>query len=279
MTETIVSQSLAILFCAAAGWAAYQIAAAAILFFAVRLSKIGVNEIALSGGEICVDFKSLPLMRASFTVTLENLYTGEKTCVRFRRKQIAADGSVRMVLSDTECGVLRAEVSGVAASLFGAALCKKVGGEKSCRMLLPPSEISLPRSVVEKLAPSAPEGQPDSVREYARGDRLSDIHMKLSAKCGKYMVRERHDRRRAGRAEIAFCYEREFAAKNAALLSAAVRELLAQGVNCKVYFGGENFTVSSSEQVGELLLRVLSRHSGGAADADIVISGGEVSAR
>lgn len=275
MTETAVSQVISVLLCIAVGWAVYQIMAAAILHAAVRLSRVGINGIAISGGKLSASFGTLPLMRVSMTAKVENLYTGEKTRVKISRAE-TSDGLVEIAVSGADCGVLRGSVSDVRVSLFGAVVSKKLGGEKSCRALIPPPDVPLPQSVCDRIAFRDPDGQPDSVREYTCGDRLSDIHMKLSAKCGRYMVRERHDRRQAGRVEIAFCYEREHAGKNAALLSAAVRTLMTAGVHCTVLFGGENFTVSSTTQLNALLFRALSRHSGGAAAADMVICGGEV---
>ena len=174
-------------------------AAAALIFELIAIiitfmMKDPLQSVEISEGYVRIRTRKtlLPvLIRGRLTVSKPD--TGESCQLRLR---FTADGDVHEVkLCGAALGMLRAELTEVLTRVPGSWFGKHRGSISCSRLVLPDRRS-------EELAPRDdndidPVGAPEGVREFRHGDRLRDVHQKLSAKCGKYMVRERYGSSRA----------------------------------------------------------------------------------
>lgn len=121
--------------------------------------------------------------RAVIRVT--DLYTGEYAEIS---GDLHTGGEFNAELDENCKSAYRAEVTKLNVRLVWSFLWKKAN--------LPESAVLPVGKTAVYIADDAEGTNPETlgVHEYRRGERLSDIHMKLSAKAGKYMVRETFQR-------------------------------------------------------------------------------------
>ena len=158
--------------------------AAQILTFTL---KCPVREIIFSGEDILIKVPRgrLPL-RVRMKLTVSDAGSGENEELIIKTA-LPADGIARVKSGAKKGTELNAELCDIRAGVMGAPLCRRFGRRFTASRRLPPVRtVKLCRRDDDTSA-----GAPEGVREFAHGDRLRDLHMKLSAKCGKYMVRER----------------------------------------------------------------------------------------
>lgn len=183
-------------------------------------------------------------------ISLRNLYTREICKLRLPKAFVGKSGKdFYFDIRGLHCGVVSAEISearfGVCTFLFTKKCC--LSAEDS--LLVMPEALSVSALIGSIFDESADKrtfsGVPLGVHEYQSGDRLGDIHMKLSAKAGKYMVRERYgDGNGLAVISLEAASDCEYAQKNAALLLGAVTSVLSLGGSCRVISGGADVYIS-----------------------------------
>ncbi len=154
---------------------------------AVLVLRCPVREIGFSGDDILIKTRPsrLPL-RVRMTLRVSDIRSGEGGEVRIK-SALPAGGVIRVSAGAKPGCELKASLSDIRAGVMGSPLYRRFGSGFSCVRRLPPSAAV----VLSRRDEASSSGAPEGVREFAHGDRLRDLHMKLSAKCGKYMVRER----------------------------------------------------------------------------------------
>jgi hypothetical protein len=220
-------------------------------------------------------------------IALTNAYTDESEIVSTGIFS-CAEGGVRFSarLSDMSSGVIFAEITE-----FKASLCVPFIGKKiKCRardsvLLMPEPDLDCAQlyafSADENYAKKSASGMADGAREYRLGDSFGDIHMKLSAKVGRYMVRERFGSGE-GVCRIAFtrAVDREIAEKNASILFGLVSKLLLSGYECRVLCGEKTAAASTPDDVEGCFYDVFTARLPLSCEqrADCIIADGEVRA-
>ena len=182
----------------------------------------------------------LRLCRADIAVT--NVYTGasaELSNVGFN----SYEGTV-LTVGDIGCGVLRAKITRLRWRCGFSPIARKSVPDCSAALLVMPHEKPCTLSESGFISGrTARDSAAEGVRDYRRGERLSDIHMKLSAKAGHYMIRERVPESEG--VTVAFACEDGFAEENAAALLGVVNACIANGVPCYVRSGEIDTGVST----------------------------------
>ena len=182
----------------------------------------------------------LRLCRADIIVT--NVYTGGTAGlenVRFDSRE----GAV-LTVGDIGCGVLRAKITRLKWRCGFSPISRQSTPDCTAALLVMPHEKPCALSGSHLISGrTARDSAAEGVRDYRRGERLSDIHMKLSAKAGHYMIRERVPESEG--VTVAFACEEGFAYENAAALLGVVNACIANGVPCYVRSGGIDAGVST----------------------------------
>lgn len=266
--------------------------ASEIIFFLVTLlmpCRSGA-EIRLSKDRIDLKIKSggLPLLHFFIKIRVRNLYTGEETELKTGRIYPCKNGfSYSAELKNARCGALTAEIT---EARFGFMTCffrKKAAIEAYDSVLIMPEPIDLCGAIAaaacgETLDRRSASGLPDGAREYRSGDRLGDIHMKLSAKAGKYMVRERFgDGNGALTAILRRADSPDTAEKNARLMLAVAADCFLKGVVCRVLCGKTSVEMNGEWELESGFYRIFSADFSGvpvSGFAQLEISDGEVRA-
>ena len=215
----------------------------------------------------------MKLCRADVTVT--NLYTGETAKLSDLRFDSRTGAEISVV--GFGCGVLRAELSRLCLRCPFSPIRRRSERRVHAEMLVMPAE-KRPTAPLTKLTEA---GDPDSftggVRDYRRGERLADVHMKLSAKTGHYMIRERLPE--SGALTLGFACEEDCAEENAAALLGAVRECIDGGIPCGVISGGLRRDVSREEDVEPLFYALFTECGARLPEGcDLIVTRGEVTA-
>jgi hypothetical protein len=228
-------------------------------------------------------------------ITVKNIYTGERTVIDTGRISPDTD-SFSADLGGLRCGVISAEISSFRTGLFTLFVSKKSDVSAKSTVLIMPeigdvTALGIPSSDSTFSDSKSRLGTPDGARDYRYGDRLRDIHMKLSAKSGRYMVRERFGNGGDGDVHIRFCGDSDpdTAEKNAEVLLSAVLSAFCEGKGCFVTCSDktaamqgewdiergfyEIFTAAGDSN-GDSYSDINPEHYGGGADC--VISHGEV---
>ncbi|MCR5141494.1 MAG: DUF58 domain-containing protein [Ruminococcus sp.] len=158
--------------------------AAVIMTLALRCP---VRDMQFSGDEIIVSLPRgrLPV-RVRMKLKVRDSVSGEEGGLSVRTVA-PRGGKVRFSTGAKSGTELDAEIYDIRAGIMGFPVCRRFEKKFTAARRLPPSRTVRLCRRDDDLSAGAPEG----VREFAHGDRLRDLHMKLSAKCGKYMVRER----------------------------------------------------------------------------------------
>jgi hypothetical protein len=251
--------------------------AAAVMYVLERLSD-GRGAVIAFGGNIVLSAEKSPLLKHyRADITLTNLFTGETDVIRGVR--FTSQDRAFVAVEDCSCGMLRAVISAVKWRYgFCPVYVKGVPPKAVFRLIMPRAAGAAAGFIPAELlyhSTTAADGIPDGAREYRRGERMSDIHMKLSAKMGKYMVREslpENDMLTFG-----FNYEREYAGKNAALLLGCAGECLSRGIKCLIFFGSEQAVIDSYEEIEPVFAQLLSaEREPPAAKAQFEITHGRV---
>lgn len=226
------------------------LAVAEIFFTLVTLavSPKDKAELSLDGGRLDLKIRRKGILYSSYflDICVKNVYTGEQVTLKTGRIYPAKKGiSFTARLDDINCGVIRAEIVSAKVSVCTIFFKKKTRISAAADMLVMPkstaqSEVFDLFGETGERAGKAAFGEPDGAREYRSGDRFKDIHMKLSAKAQKYMVRERADGFDSC-VRLEFSYEEtaEKAVCAAKRLLAAAEECLNRGYICEVVYGGE----------------------------------------
>ena len=258
---------------------------AAVMYVLERLSDRRGAKLSFCKGKIELTAEESRLLKHyKADITLTNLFTGETAVIKGVRFSSQDKAVVQTKLvpaaEGCSCGMLRAVVSAVKWRYgFCPAYVKGVPPKAVSRLIMPQAASGfVPAELLFHSATSSdgiPDGGTCGARTYQRGERMSDIHMKLSAKMGKYMVRERLPE--DSLLTFAFFYEKEFAEKNAALLLGCVGECLTRGIKCRVFFGEEQAAVNSYEEIEPLFAQLLSAERQAPAEkAQFGITHGEV---
>ncbi len=257
---------------------------AAVMYIMERLSD-GRGAVIAFGGNIVLSAEKSPLLKHyRADITLTNLFTGETDVIRGVRFTSQDRAVIRTLFvtaaENCSCGMLRAEVSAVKWRYgFCPVYVKGVPPKAVFRLIMPRAAGAaaagfIPAEVLYHSATAA-DGVPNGAREYRRGDRLNNIHMKLSAKMGKYMVRESLPEN--DMLTFSFNYEREYAGKNAALLLGCAGECLSRGIKCLIFFGSEQAVIDSYEEIEPVFAQLLSaEREPPAAKAQFEITHGRV---
>lgn len=243
-------------------------------------------EIELCAERLELKIRRKPIMNVlpvhvCATILLKNLYTGEETEIKTGR---ICGGDFSARLENVRCGALEARV---VSARFGAGtlfFTKKANLEAVGGALVMPSpdgaleyfSVLSGEELTEKRSSS---GLPDGAREYRNGDRLSDIHMKLSAKAGKYMVRDRF----GGGGAVSVGFEQagdpELAEKNAGLLLGIAADCFSKGLTCRAVRGSGAVEIRGAAELERGFYRIFtSDFSDGSEIGEVrmEISGGEV---
>jgi hypothetical protein len=223
--------------------------AAELLFGAVTLvtrffRERSYCEIKLTKERLDVKIGGTRLWHFFLKIHLKNLYTGEETVIKTGKIYPNTRGfSYSARLTDVHSGVLRAEICSARCGFLTSVFRRKSGLSAAASVLIMPEtsgclSVNPADSDEDVLAKRSPSGLPEGAREYRSGDRIGDIHMKLSAKSGKYMVRERFG---GGDGIAAVIFRR---AENCAAAEENARRLLefacacfAKGAVCRVLCG------------------------------------------
>lgn len=267
----------------------WQIFASILTFFIPIHLK---NETRVSKNRIDLKLKNTSKFDFSWSITarirLKNLYTNEKTELKIKRtSSLNSFISLGIDVKNSTCGLLNVDIIDVKISRFGSIFGRKIQIVTSEPCLIMP-EV-LPEILNFELSDSnifsqkKGNGLRDGVREYQSGDSMRDIHMKLSAKAGKYMVSERPNGGE-GVLNILFRYsnDAEIAQKNASILLTLMYDCFAKGGECTVKIGDEVIKVQGEWDVQSTFLKLFSNDrksfsSRSANDFDgILIENGEV---
>ncbi|MGN0633178.1 MAG: DUF58 domain-containing protein [Oscillospiraceae bacterium] len=226
------------------------LAAAEIFFTLVTFAASPKDkaELSLDGGRLDIKIRRRGGLFCSYflNICVKNVYTGEQVTVETGRIYPVKNGvSFSAALDDINCGVIRAEIASAKFSVCTIFFKKKTRLLAAAELLVMPEKAAQGEvfdvfGETGERAGKAASGEPDGAREYRSGDRFKDIHMKLSAKVGKYMVRERADGFDSC-VRLEFKYEKtaEKAVLAAKRLLAAAEECLNRGYICEVVCGGE----------------------------------------
>ncbi len=215
-------------------------------------------------------------------IKVENLYTGEAVLLKTKRilpDRISSD--IEIFLKEICCGVVRLQITELKSAFIGSFFMFKSQQNVICERLYLPEASSLSsvnKSMISKMINPGEGERYDGVREYRHGENFKDIHMKLSAKSGKYMVRERLSKS-SGSLSIGFLYEANYAVENVQLLISILSKAVKSNINCIVYFSDKSVEALNDFDVQSLLYRILSQSSGENTSlhlCDYIISGGEV---
>lgn len=250
------------------------------------------NETKISKYRIELKLKNTLKFDFSWSITakiqLENLYTNEKTELKIKRTS-SVNGllSLGIDVKNSTCGLLNVEISDLKITRFGSIFGRKIqiANSEPC-LIMPevlPEILNFELSDSNIFSQKKGNGLRDGVREYQSGDSMRDIHMKLSAKAGKYMVSERPNGGE-GVVNIIFCYsgDADISQKNASLLLTLMYDCFAKGGKCAVKIGDEIVHVQGEWDVQSTFLKLFSNDkksffSRSANDFDgILIENGEV---
>lgn len=243
----------------------WQIFASIITFFIPIHLK---NETRISKNRIDLKLKNTSKFDFSWSITakiqLENLYTNEKTELKIKRTS-SVNGlfSLGIDLKNSTCGLLNVEIFDVKISRFGSIFGRKIqiANSEPC-LIMPevlPEILNFELSDSNIFSQKKGNGLRDGVREYQSGDSMRDIHMKLSAKAGKYMVSERPNGGE-GVVNIIFCYsgDTDISRKNASLLLTLMYDCFAKGGECAVKIGDGIVKVQGEWDVQSTFLKLFS---------------------
>lgn len=267
----------------------WQIFASILTFFIPIHLK---NETRISKNRIDLKLKNTSKFDFSWSITariqLENLYTNEKTELKIKRTS-SLNGFISLVIDvkNSTCGLLNVEIFDVKISRFDSIFGRKIqiATSEPC-LIMPevlPEILNFELSDSNIFSQKKGNGLRDGVREYQSGDSMRDIHMKLSAKAGKYMVSERPNGGE-GVLNIIFCYsgDADISQKNASLLLTLMYDCFAKGGECAVKIGEGIVKVQGEWDVQSTFLKLFSNDrksfsSRSANDFDgILIENGEV---
>lgn len=267
----------------------WQIFASILTFFIPIHLK---NETRISKNRIDLKLKNTSKFDFSWSITakiqLENQYTNEKTELKIKRtSSVNSLYLLGIDVKNSTCGLLNVKIFDVKIFRFGSIFGRKIQIATSEPCLIMPDV--LPEILNFELSDSnffsqiKGNGLRDGVREYQSGDSMRDIHMKLSAKAGKYMVSERPNGGE-GIVNIIFCYcgDADISQKNASLLLTLMYDCFAKGGECAVKIGDEIVKVQGEWDVQSTFLKLFSNDrksfsSRSANDFDgILIENGEV---
>lgn len=267
----------------------WQIFASILTFFIPIHLK---NETRISKNRIDLKLKNTSKFDFSWSITakiqLENQYTNEKTELKIKRtSSVNSLYLLGIDVKNSTCGLLNVKIFDVKIFRFGSIFGRKIQIATSEPCLIMPDV--LPEILNFELSDSnffsqiKGNGLRDGVREYQSGDSMRDIHMKLSAKAGKYMVSERPNGGE-GIVNIIFCYcgDADISQKNASLLLTLIYDCFAKGGECAVKIGDEIVKVQGEWDVQSTFLKLFSNDrksfsSRSANDFDgILIENGEV---
>lgn len=268
------------------------VCAVQLIFFLITLFMPCRNgaEIRLSRERVDLKIKCgvLPLLHFFMKIRVRNLYTGEEIVLKTGRIYPCKNGvSYSAELKEARCGVLTAEIFDVRFGFMTCFFRKKAVIEVSDSVLIMPEPNDLCRAISaaacgETLDRRSASGLPDGAREYRSGDRLGDVHMKLSAKAGKYMVRERFgDGNGALTAILRRADSPETAEKNARLMLAVAADCFSNGVVCRVLCGKTAVEMSGDWELENGFFRIFSADPSDdlvSETAQLEISDGEVRA-
>lgn len=221
-------------------------------------------------------------------IRLKNLYTNEKSDLKIKRiSSIKGMLSLDVDVQNSTCGLLNVEIFDVKITRFGSLFGRKisVANSETC-LIMPeilPEILNFELTDSNKNSQKKGNGLRDGVREYQSGDSMRDIHMKLSAKAGKYMVSERPNGGE-GVLNILFRYsnDAQIAQKNASILLTLMYDCFAKGGECTVKIGDEVLKVQGEWDVQSTFFKLFSYklkadNSNFASDFDgILIENGEV---
>lgn len=214
-------------------------------------------------------------------IRVKNLYTGESCEAVTRRIVIGSESPYTLVFSDISCGRISIVSDGVKVGFIGSLWLKNSRRTISNDFLIMPGEDFSGSGLISVM--DLKSGKLDDLisgcREYVRGDRLADIHMKLSAKCGKYMVRERGSATDEVRVSFLYHKDAETAVKNAELLLYVVDFFLSAGNDVLVLFGGGSVSVCDKSEICRAFEKIFSetvRSVSDSGSADIIISEGRL---
>lgn len=263
---------------------------ASILTFFIPIHFI--NETRISKNRIHLKLKNTSKFDFSWSITariqLKNLYTNEKTELKIKRtSSVKGLLSLEIDVQNSTCGLLNVEIFDVKIFRFGSIFGRKIqiATSEPC-LIMPevlPEILNFELSDSNIFSQKKGNGLRDGVREYQSGDSMRDIHMKLSAKVGKYMVSERPNGGE-GVVNIIFCYssDADISQKNASLLLTLMYDCFAKGGECAVKIGEEIVKVQGEWDVQSTFLKLFSNDrksfsSRSANDFDgILIENGEV---
>lgn len=243
----------------------WQIFASILTFFIPIHLK---NETRISKNRIDLKLKNTSKFDFPWSITariqLENHYTNEKTDLKVKRTfSVKGLLSLEIDVQNSTCGLLNVEIFDVKITRFGSIFGRKIRIANSEPYLIMPEilpeilnfELSDSNIISQKKG----NGLRDGVREYQSGDSMRDIHMKLSAKAGKYMVSERPNGGE-GIVNIMFCYsgDADISQKNASLLLTLMYDCFAKGGECAVKIGDEIVKVQGEWDVQSTFLKLFS---------------------
>lgn len=246
------------------------LAAAEIFFTLVTLAAKPKDkaELSLDGRrlELKISRKSFLLRSYFLEILIKNVYTGEQVTLETGRIYPVKNGvPFSAELDDINCGVLRAEIASAKISVGTILFKKNIPLSAAAELLVMPEKTEQIKDfdsfgeTGERVGKAA-FGEPDGVREYLCGDSFKDIHMKLSAKVGKYMVRERADGFDSC-VRLEFPYEKtaEMSVLAANRLLSAVEDILNRGYICEVVCGseyGESVVISGLWDIEPAFLKI-----------------------
>lgn len=250
------------------------------------------NETKISKNRI--DFKLENTSKFNFPwsmtskIRLKNQYTNENSELKIKRiSSVSGLISLEIDVQNSTCGLLDVEIFDAKIARFGSLFGRKIqiANSEPC-LIMPeilPEILNFELTDSNKNSQKKGNGLRDGVREYQSGDSMRDIHMKLSAKAGKYMVSERPNGGE-GTLNILFRYsnDAEIAQNNASILLTLMYDCFAKGGECAVKIGDEVIKVQGEWDVQSTFFKLFSyeskaHNSDFATDFDgILIENGEV---